>query len=254
MQRKKGFIIHENFYEQLSLLTKAECGSLFLALFDYHREGKLPQGFSPLLTAVFICFRQAMDQDRITYENRCESNLVNAQKGGRPKKETQEKNKKNEKPKKPDMDMDIDMDMGMEMNTDMDMGMGMGMDMGMDMDTDTDMDTDMESMPDRIGNASAFPDALPRSASLSERQIDLLIKEGVPLSYIEERQARAQDYAEIHQKDPADVLRRWWRGDRRSHTPPPKTAPASSVPKSYALDDFFEAAVARGLQIAQVEG
>ena len=163
-ERKKGFIVHENFYEQLSLLSHEECGRLFLALFEYHKTNQKPSGFSPLMEAVFICFRQAMDQDRITYEATCQRNKTNGKKGGRPKKETSP-----QKPKKPDMDME----MGIEMDIDMDMGMAMDMAMDMDME----MEKTSESSDFSAPRPSCSADG---SAALSEQEKEKLKKSGIP--------------------------------------------------------------------------
>ena len=216
--KKKGFIIHENYYEQVRMLSHEERGRLFLALFEYHREGRLPEDFSPLLSMAFVGFRQAMDQDRIAYERRCEVNRVNGKKGGRGKKENQTQTKK------------ADMDMGM----DMEMGMGMGMDMGMDMG--------MEEIFVSDGSAGI--------RRLSEEEKEELIFLGVPAAYIEERAERATAYGAIHGKKPSDVLLAWWRGDekRKSRHKPKSPVEPLSTPKSYDLDEFFEAALQRGLQ------
>ena len=161
-ERKKGFIVHEKFYEQLSLLSHEECGRLFLALFEYHKTNQKPSGFSPLMEAVFICFRQAMDQDRITYEATCQRNKTNGKKGGRPKKETSP-----QKPKKPDMDMDMEMGMGIEMDIDIDMGM--------------DMDMEMENTPESSDFSAPRPScSADGSAVLSEQEKEKLKKSGIP--------------------------------------------------------------------------
>ena len=221
MKQKKGFIVHDNAYELIALLTLEERGKLFTALFDYHRESKEPQGFAPLTQAVFIAMRQAIDQDRIAYEKRCAANRANGKLGGRPPK------KESQKPKKPDMDMDMEMDM----------------DMDMDMEVDMDMDMDMDMEGQRPSDPSAFPRSADGSASLSEPQKEALKNLGVPASYWETRQERALRLADANREDPVLVLLRWWKQDQKRKKPPSKP---SSL-KSYDSDEFFEAAMNRFL-------
>ena len=229
-ERKKGFIVHENFYEQLSLLSHEECGRLFLALFEYHKTNQKPSGFSPLMEAVFICFRQAMDQDRITYEATCQRNKTNGKKGGRPKKETSP-----QKPKKPDMDME----MGIDIDMDIDIDMGM------------DMDMEMENTPESSDSSAPRPScSADGSAALSEQEKEYLIDLGLSRDYIEEREERLLAYAQSHARDPCELFLKWWEQDQRNKEKRKKNATeeAEHTPKSYDLDEFFEAAVRRGLR------
>ena len=179
-EHKKGFIVHENFYEQLSLLSNEECGRLFRALFEYHKTNQKPSGFSPLMEAVFICFRQAMDQDRIAYEATCQRNKTNGKKGGRPKKKTSP-----QKPKKPDMDMDMEMGMGIDMDMDIDMGM----------DMDVEMEDTSESSAPR---PSCSADG---SAALSEQEKEYLKNLGISPSYIEKRRLRTLPLRALESKE-----------------------------------------------------
>ncbi len=120
---KKAFYIHENHYELLMMLNERQCGRLFRALFEYHKTGYEPLDLDNKTKLVFISFRQAMDQDRISYEERCQRNQMNGKRGGRPSENP-------EKPKKPDIDIDMDTDMDIDMNIDMNMDMNMDMEDG----------------------------------------------------------------------------------------------------------------------------
>lgn len=235
MARKKGFIVHENAYEQVGLLGDAECGRVFRSLFEYHREGKQPEGFTPLMQAVFIGLRQAMDMDAEAYQERCEQNRINGQKGGRPRKDAPEKTE--EKPKKPKK-ADMDMDMGIEIDMDIDIDVDMDMEVGMDMESKQ--------------TESIFSSA-DRSA-LSEKAIKVLQSLGLSIDYIEERQERILAYCEIHKKNPMETFLRWWKQDERNKERKARKAAREATQvenKSYDLEEFCEAAIARGLREAK---
>ena len=225
--KKKGFIVHDTYYEQILLLSMEERGALWTAMFEYHRDGKLPDNFSPLLTMAFVGIKQAMDQDRIQYEKRCDASRANGKKGGRPKKE------KMEKPKKADMDMDMDMDIDMDID--------MGMDMEKDMDGGFPISEEISDVSDGA------------SRVLSEQDKQDLKKLGLPDGYLlGERVERASAYARERNRAVMDVLLDWWRADERNIKKGERARaqedPDGHTPKSYDLDEFFEAAVRRGLR------
>ena len=237
--KKKGFIVHENFYEQVQLLSTEECGRLFLAMFEYHKSGTVPKGLSPLLTMAFIGIRQAMDQDYITYERRCDANRENGKKGGRPPKKVSAS--KTQKPKKPDNDNDNGNDIDIDIDNDIDIGNGNGIGNDMDIEGYGDGGAPLPSVSD--GSAGV--------RHLSEAEKKDLISFGVPAAYVKEREARAEEYGALHGKSVFDVLLSWWREDRGVNRKPRREADGvREIPKSYDLDEFFEAAIRRGLREA----
>lgn len=102
--------------EALSFFDDAEVGEIFRALFQYTKNGVVPEFSHHSLNAVFSFMKSALDRDLIAYEKRCQKNRENGAKGGRPKKpnETegnpQKPNGFSEKPKKADNDNDNDND------------------------------------------------------------------------------------------------------------------------------------------------
>ena len=113
---KKSFVVYMDWEEALSFFSDAEVGEIFRALFQYTKNGVVPEFSHHSLNAVFSFMRSALDRDLIAYEKRCQKNRENGAKGGRPKKpiETEENPQKpngfSEKPKKPDNDNDNDND------------------------------------------------------------------------------------------------------------------------------------------------
>ena len=106
--------------------------------------------------------------------------------------------------------------------------MGMEIFMGMGMD--------MEDAPFPVSDD-------PILGALSGAKKIKLQKEGVPLSYIEERQERARLYGLTKNRSAYEILLTWWRQDQakaKSEAPPSD--------KSYDLEEFFNAAVARGMR------
>ncbi|MBR2353127.1 MAG: hypothetical protein IKA76_01315 [Clostridia bacterium] len=107
------------------------------------------------------------------------------------------------------------------------------------------------------------PPAPPASAGsaclrrLSEQEKEDLISFGIPSGYIEERRSRAEEYGREHGQSPMDVLLSWWREDEKRERRKPRASPEEKreIPKSYDLDEFFEAAIRRGLcDLSATEG
>lgn len=107
---KKSFVVYMDWEEALSYFSDAETGEIFRALFQYAKNGTMPEFSHNSLNAVFSFMKSALDRDLIAYEAKCKKNKENGAKGGRPKKpnETEENPKKPNgyfsKPKKPDND------------------------------------------------------------------------------------------------------------------------------------------------------
>jgi len=85
MEKKRSFPCYLDYREPLKLLTKEQCGELWLAMFDYEETGTLPE-FSGTLAMAFSFIRSQMDRDRAAYIEKCKKNAENGAKGGRPPK------------------------------------------------------------------------------------------------------------------------------------------------------------------------
>lgn len=82
---KDSFIIYTKYEEQISLLSDAQAGVLFRALFCYQTEKTLPQ-MDSMTNIVFTVIRQQIDFDNQKYLDICEARRVAGSQGGRPSK------------------------------------------------------------------------------------------------------------------------------------------------------------------------
>ena len=103
---------------------------------------------------------------------------------------------------------------------------------------------------DRVGKDRIGKDRLGEGREngthpLTESEKEILVSEGISESYIEEREHRAYDYALSHKRAPMSVMREWWASDKDKYA-----APSAG---SFEIDDFFEAAVAKSMQMLQAE-
>ena len=109
---------------------------------------------------------------------------------------------------------------------------------------------------DSISVSDAISDRT--SGLLSEREKDGLVKKGLPISYVLEREHRATQYAQSHGEQVESVLLRWWERDGDSpkyvasknsrNIPRQPTSVATSDPTvtvgtSFDVNDFFEVAI-----------
>ena len=70
MKRKKGFLLYNDYYEHIKLLSNEEVGLLTIALFEYAESKKLPN-FEGGLAMAFSFIRAQMDRDGEKYEETC---------------------------------------------------------------------------------------------------------------------------------------------------------------------------------------
>jgi len=124
MEKKKdSFILYEEYYEPIKLLSTTDKGLLLTALYEYHMTGNIIE-LPSAAKILFQFIRQRMDYNQEKYKEVCERNRENGSKGGRPSNVEKEETQKTQsvfsdttkskclfsKPKKADMDMDKDMD------------------------------------------------------------------------------------------------------------------------------------------------
>lgn len=94
---KDSFIIYTKYEEQISLLSDAQAGVLFRALFCYQTEKTLPQ-MDGITNIVFTTIRQDIAAENQRYNEICEINKANGKRGGRPSKSLINKGNKPKKP------------------------------------------------------------------------------------------------------------------------------------------------------------
>lgn len=80
MEKKKdSFILYEEYYEPIKMLSTADKGMLLAALYEYHMNGvviELPQ----MAKVIFQFIRQRMDYNQKKYGETCEKNRENVRK------------------------------------------------------------------------------------------------------------------------------------------------------------------------------
>ena len=126
---KDSFIIYTKFGEQVKLLTDTQAGVLFKALIDYQSGEELPK-MDGMTNIVFSVIRQQIDFENQKYQEVCNINKANGQRGGRPSKSLTDKGNK---PKKPS---------GFEEEEEKPSGYSRNRTKAKKPDTDTDKDTD----------------------------------------------------------------------------------------------------------------
>ncbi len=93
---KKNFLLENKQKDTVDTLTDEEAGKLFKGIFNYVNTGD--SGLKGVLKAVFITFKQTIDENEEKYQERCEINKLNGSKGGAPKG-NQNAKKKSKQPK-----------------------------------------------------------------------------------------------------------------------------------------------------------
>ena len=109
---KNSFLIYIDYEEQFSLLTDEQLGQLIRAIMKYEKTSEIPK-LDGMLKMAFSFIKTQLDRDREKYEEKCAKNRENAKRGGRPKKQTDNKKtngfKENQMDaKKPDNDDEDD--------------------------------------------------------------------------------------------------------------------------------------------------
>ena len=91
---KNSFLIYLDYEEQFNLLTDEQVGQLMRAIIKYEKTGIVTE-LEGMLKMAFSFIKTQLDRDREKYNKKCEKNRENAKRGGRPKK--QKDNKKTER-------------------------------------------------------------------------------------------------------------------------------------------------------------
>ena len=107
---KNSFLIYTDYEEQFNLLTDEQLGQLIRAIMQYEKTGEIPK-LDGMLKMAFSFIKTQLDRDREKYEEKCAKNRENAKRGGRPKKQMDNKKPNGFKgnqtnAKKPDNDND----------------------------------------------------------------------------------------------------------------------------------------------------
>jgi len=82
MPTPTSFLIHMDTEPMLKVLTPEEVGLLFLALFEYVRERKPPEGLPPTAMVAFYGIKHHVDHNLETYDATCRRNAENGTAAG----------------------------------------------------------------------------------------------------------------------------------------------------------------------------
>lgn len=74
MKQKKSFVLYHDYWEWFKLLTDEELGKLLRAIYLYEREQEMPKGLDIKLEMAFTMIKEALDRNRIKYEQVCNRN------------------------------------------------------------------------------------------------------------------------------------------------------------------------------------
>ena len=94
MKNSDTYLAFGEWEDNCEELTLEEKGQMWDALFGYWRRGEKPTFSDRFMRACWRPIQQAIDRANEAYEAKCEQNRENGKKGGRPKKDEEEKTEK----------------------------------------------------------------------------------------------------------------------------------------------------------------
>ena len=227
-----AFLLHHDFEGIFLRLNMEQRGALITAIFEYAVRGYEPKDLSDTVAMAFYIIKIALDKESAAYRERCRIAIENGKKGGRPRantvsektdgfSENQQKHNNNNNNKYNNNNNNIN-----------------------------NNNYKGEDIGESEYTAFCFESVSPTSSALCSAEIQTeeqdLFALGVPREYVEERRERAHAYAELHGKRAEDVLLAWWQEDQKKCTHKKRAPPNPN--KSYDLEDFFEAALARSYE------
>lgn len=87
MKKMPYVCLYSDYLESLAHYSDAQRGRLYTALLQYLRDGSQPE-FKGSERYIWPSLQYQLDRDMATYADRCETNRINGEKGGRPRKDT----------------------------------------------------------------------------------------------------------------------------------------------------------------------
>ena len=248
--QKNGFVLYNNYFNQIALLSMEERGILITAIFEYTRNGHIETEMPREVLMAFSFIKDTLDRDLAAYRARCEQNIENGKKGGRPRKSflPPKTHGFSEKPKKADNDKDKENENENEKDNEIEIEKERG--------KETRIDPQNASRPlragddDQIGSAPSPAPRLSPAPQLSEEEQEFLKQKGVPEEYVSARLKRAAKHAQISHRPIADLLTEWWQADRTqapwkqtTTTHAQRSPPMPLSASSFDTDDFLQAAL-----------
>jgi hypothetical protein len=198
MTEKKSFVMYYDFYEQFCYLTFEQRGKLMTVAFEYAMTGETQTELEPIETMAFLSLKQAIDRDSELYRSKCEQRSLCGKKGGRPKKEEasepEEKQKLLEESKKTKsfFEKAKKADNGNENEN--------------ENENDNANGNGVKEAEPLLCVSDSISDPISDFAPLTEEDMEILRKKGIPSRYVAEREARATDYTRSHGDTALNVL------------------------------------------------
>lgn len=254
LPQRKSFMLYHDFENLFRLLDMEQRGALITAIFEYETQNTLTSPLPDLANMAFCCIKNTLDRDRETYRAKCEVNAQNGKKGGRPPKRSsaEETERFFSEPKKPDSDKDSDSDRDRdndsESDTDKEREREYELPHAEDTSTQESCGASDQKPSNRHREEASFPAS--RSASLlREEEKEELWRRGVPPDYFQAREERALRFAASQGRSAEEVLWEWWQSDRKTYSSSSRSGAAQpSENKSYDVEDFFKASLARSYE------
>ena len=256
-EAKNGFVLYQNYFNQIVLLSMEERGMLFTAIFEYERNGRITVEMPPTVGIAFSFIKDTLDRDREAYVAKCEQNAKNGKKGGRPRKQLllSKTERFSKDPKKADKETENGNGNEKENENDIDIGK----------ERDWETRADAASFPKEatmpVGSAACVPSPVPSPAPrLSEEEWAFFKEKGIPEAYVTARLERAVKHARNRDRGVVELLLEWWNTDR-SRSPwnlqsvgAKERAEILPPSSSFDTDDFFQAALNHSMREMGLEG
>ena len=234
----KSFVMYDSWTEMVEDLTDEEAGRLLKAIYAY-RQDRTHKPDDRSLRPVFNILKQRFEEDDEAYQEKVAKRAEASRKANGIKRKQSESNGVNRSQSESNganrNQMETDTDT--EFDTDTDTVTDIGTDIG------TDTITDPSFVP------SPAPQIAPQSPAprLTSEERERLLAKGLPSRYVDERCARATEYAAKNGVNVYDVLMEWWKTDRQRapwNTSQSEHGRAAGARfDSFDTDDFFQAAL-----------
>ena len=224
-QQKKAFVMYQDFWSSVEMLSMIDRGRLLTAAYEFHGTGQTSLEMrNKGLQVAWNALRATLERDAVRYEESCERNAKNGKKGGRPRKsqtleetsniedpkplemiEVLEGEKNPQKPKQADIEKERDRDRERKINIGMDIERGGGIKTGC-----------CEAPSPKETSRAAPP---PSSSSPTAAEREELYRLGVPQSFYLKHWELACEYCKEHSYTKrTDALYLWWKEERKART------------------------------------
>ena len=237
MKKPNGIILSRQYETSFSYLSDQELASLIRALFYYANTEECPEDIVPTVRPLFEVIKLGLQHDFMAYDERCRMNSEHGKKGGRPRKNPTDEKTCGffEKAEKANNNINNNNNNNNNIN------------FKEEVNKDNDNDADADDLAAR-GMVSLSSKAPPPPPEEREKFWKELMELGVPSSYAEARLARAYHFARTTGRSVSEILYEWWQEDKQGTPPNAAVSPPPNTQKTYDLEDFFQAALARSYE------